>query len=66
MCHVILNRLPTKMELGNNAENRKLTLLQNEENCFAHLAKNAKNYVCNNVRFHFGNNVKKIIKYLLS
>jgi len=30
------------MELGNNAENRKLTLLQNEENCFAHIGKNAK------------------------
>jgi hypothetical protein len=54
------------MELGNNAENRKLTLLPNEENCFAHIGKNAKNYVCNNVRFHFGNNVKKIIKYLSS
>jgi hypothetical protein len=34
-----------KMEIGKNAENGKLTLLQNVENCFRDLGQNVKNFV---------------------
>jgi hypothetical protein len=34
-----------KMELGNNAENRKLTLLKTVENRFGQVGQNAENYI---------------------
>ncbi len=33
------------MEIGKNAENGKLTLLQNVENCFWDLGQNVENFV---------------------
>jgi hypothetical protein len=33
------------MEIGKNAENGKLTLLQNIENCFGELGQHVKNFV---------------------
>ncbi len=41
------------MELGKNAENGKVTLLQTVENCFGQLGKNAKNDVNNTLRLYF-------------
>ncbi len=35
----------SKMEIGINAENEKLTLLQNVENCFGELGQNVENFV---------------------
>ena len=44
----------SKMEVGKNAENEKLTLLQNVENCFrelAQLGQSAENYIYNTLTF---------------
>jgi hypothetical protein len=39
------------MEVGKNAENEKLTLLQNVENCFRGLGQSAENCVYNTLTF---------------
>ncbi len=41
----------SKMEVGKNAENEQLTLLQNVENCFRELGQSAENYIYNTLRF---------------
>ncbi len=38
------------MELGKNAKNGKVTILQTVENCFGQLGKNAENDVHNTLR----------------
>jgi hypothetical protein len=49
-----------KMEVVKNAENEKLTLLQNVENCFRELGQNAKNDVYNTLTCYLVN--KNILK----
>jgi hypothetical protein len=51
----------SKMEVVKNAENEKLTLLQNVENCFREIGQNAKNYVYNTLTCYLAN--KTILKY---
>ena len=43
----------SKIVLGKNAENEKLTLLQTVENCFGQLGQNAENYVYDTLRLYF-------------
>ena len=50
------------MVLGKNAENGKLTLLQNVENCFIQLGQNAENDVHNTLRLYFCEKCLKEIK----
>ncbi len=50
------------MVLGKNAENGKLTLLQNVENCFIQLCQNAENDVHNTLRLYFCEKCLKEIK----
>jgi hypothetical protein len=35
----------SKMEIGKNAKNEKLTLLQNVENCFGELGQNVEKFL---------------------
>ncbi len=48
------------MEVVKNAENEKLTLLQNVENCFRELGQNAENDVYNTLTCYLVN--KNILK----
>jgi light-regulated signal transduction histidine kinase (bacteriophytochrome) len=52
----------SKMVLGKNAENEKLTLLQTVENCFGQLGQNAENDVHNTLRLYFCEKCLKEIK----
>ena len=48
------------MEVVKNAENEKLTLLQNVENCSRELGQNGENYVDNTLTCYLAN--KNILK----
>jgi len=47
----------SKMEVGKNAENENLTLLQNVENCLRELGKSVKNSVYNTLTFQLAKKI---------